>query len=98
MSQRVRIVAHIPKWTETDRRGKTRADTAQTHGPPPIVFRYVSYYTTLAEHAVLRSVQLDTESVSDVLNGWPHDHGPTNVGAMVKIPHTGDNESLDMCG
>ena len=23
--------------------------------------------------------------VSHVLNGWPHDHGPTNVGAMVKI-------------
>ena len=23
--------------------------------------------------------------LSDVLNGWPHDHGPTNVGAMVKI-------------
>ena len=25
-----------------------------------------------------------SQSVSDVLNGWPHDHGPTNVGAMVK--------------
>ena len=22
--------------------------------------------------------------LSDVLNGWPHDHGPTNAGAMVK--------------
>ena len=22
--------------------------------------------------------------VSDVLNGWPHDHLPTNIGAMVK--------------
>ena len=22
--------------------------------------------------------------VSDVVNGWPHDHGPTNVGAMIK--------------
>ena len=67
----------------------------------PLVFRYISYYTTLAEHAIHRvrrcpafnqagtylflSVQLDTcQSVSDVLNGWPHDHGPTNVGAMVK--------------
>ena len=64
----------------------------------PVVFRYLSYFTTLAEHAVhcLRrcpafgragtclflSVQLD---VSHLATGWPHDHGPTNVGAMVKI-------------
>ena len=62
----------------------------------PVVFRYLSYYTTLAEHAIHRlrqrlafgragtclfsSVQLEvTEST-----GWPHDHGPTNIGAMVK--------------
>ena len=25
------------------------------------------------------------ETVSDVPTGWPQDHGPTNVGAMVKM-------------
>ena len=25
------------------------------------------------------------ETISHPLNGWPHDHGPTNVGAMVTI-------------
>ena len=32
------------------------------------------------------AVQLDGESTSDPPTGWPHDHGPTNVGAMVKTP------------
>ena len=66
----------------------------------PIMFRYLSYSTTLAKHAVHRlrqcpafgragtclflSVQLDGESVSDILNVWTHDHGPTNVRAMLK--------------
>ena len=67
----------------------------------PVVFRYLSYSTTLSEHAVHRlrrcqafgragtclfpSVQLDGQWVSDPPTGWPHDHGPTNVRAMVKI-------------
>ena len=28
--------------------------------------------------------EIMSESVSDPPIGWPHDHGPTNVGAMVK--------------
>ena len=31
---------------------------------------------------------LFNEMVNDVLNGWPHDHGPTNVGAMIKTHKT----------
>ena len=30
------------------------------------------------------SVQLDDVSTSDPPTWWPHDHGPTNIGAMVK--------------
>ena len=35
---------------------KTRAETAQTYGPPPrhIGFKYLSYSTTIADHAVHR--------------------------------------------
>ena len=50
----------------------------------PVVFGYPSYSTTLSEHAVHRLRQLDGQSVSDPLTGWPHDRGPTNVRAMVK--------------
>ena len=63
----------------------------------PLGFRYLSYSTTLAEHAVHRLRQcrpsaglghvcsrLFNEMMSDLPTGWPHDHGPTNVGAMVK--------------
>ena len=62
----------------------------------PIVFRYLSYSTTLSEHAVhyirrcpafgrsgtylFSSVQLDGNPPA----GWPHDHGPTKIGAMIK--------------
>ena len=66
----------------------------------PVVFRYLSYSTTLAEYGfhwfiavpglrpawdmfvLVCSVNL---LLSDPPTGWPHDHGPTNVGAMVKI-------------
>ena len=66
----------------------------------PIMLRYISYSKTLAEHVVhglrrcpafvwagtclFSPVQLDDQSVSDPPTGWPHDHGPTNVEAMVK--------------
>ena len=56
----------------------------------PVVFRYLSYSTTLAEHAwpsaKMEHVcsRLFNEMMSDLPAGWPHDHGPTNVGAMVK--------------
>ena len=41
---------------------------------------------------------MSVSQCSDVLNGWPHDHDPTSVGAMVEIPHTGDTDSLEVCG
>ena len=56
----------------------------------PIVFRYLSYSTTLTEHGFHRlgrcpafgqAVQLE---VTDPLTGWPQDHGPSNIGPMVK--------------
>ena len=66
----------------------------------PVVLRYLSYSTMLAKHAVHRpwqcpafgragtclflSVQLDNQWVSHLLTGWGDDHGPTNVGDMVK--------------
>ena len=62
---------------------KTRANTAQTHGS-----RYISYNTTVADHR--RHLERWWPTF-----GWRHDHGPTNVRAMVKIFHTGDTESLD---
>ena len=62
-----------------------------------LVFRYLSYSTTLAEHAVIAyggawpsaglghvCSRLFSEMVTDPLNEWPHDHGATNVWAMVK--------------
>ena len=65
----------------------------------PVVFRYLSYSTTFAEddiHCLRRcpnygragtflflSVNMK-RSVSHVRTGWREDHGPTNVGAMVK--------------
>ena len=72
---------------------KTQGPTRHRPTAHPIVFRCISYFTTLTEHAVHRlrqcpafcqagtclfsSVQLE---VNDPLNGWPHDHGLTNVG------------------
>ena len=38
----------------------------------PVVFRYLSYSTIFAEHAI------------HSLRWWPHDHGPTNGRAMLK--------------
>ena len=65
-----------------------------------IVFRYLSYSTTLAKHAVqclrrcpafgragtclFSSVQWIYQWVSDLPTWWLHDHGLTNVVAMVK--------------
>ena len=56
----------------------------------PVMFRYLSYSTALAEHAVHRLRQCPAfgqagarlflsvcEMTPDLL-GWPHDHGPTN--------------------
>ena len=37
------------------------------------------------------------EVISHCSTGWPIDHGPTNVRAMVKIMLMGDTEYLDMC-
>ena len=57
----------------------------------PVVFRYLAYPTMLAEHAVhrLRRLGLLEWDMYVQFKGylpteWPHDHGPTNVRAMVK--------------
>ena len=63
----------------------------------PVVFTYLSYSTTFAEHAFVAYVsaqpsaglghvcsRLFNVSISHVPNEWPHDHGRINVGAMVK--------------
>ena len=87
----------VEEWWEVR---VTRADTAQTHGPLHSVYRSF-YSITLAEHAILcqqrcpafgqagtclfLSGQLDGKWVSHRPRGWPHDHGPFNVKAMVKI-------------
>ena len=34
--------------------------------------------------------------MNDVLNGWPHDHGPTNVGAMVKKEYPNGKKNLGL--
>ena len=66
------------------------------HGPTlhrpmahPVVFRYLSYSTMFAEHdnhqpgwdMFVLVCSLDAPYHP---NGWPHDHGPTNVEAIVK--------------
>ena len=70
---------------------KTLKQQGQTWHRPmahPWVFRYISYSTTLAEHAIhcLRHVcsRLFIEIPTTLHSGWQHYHGPTNVGAMVK--------------
>ena len=75
----------------------TRANTAQTHGPP------CSVYIPFLLHNACRTCRSSPtavpglrpawnifvlvcsmkQSVSEP-TGWPHDHGPTNIGAMVK--------------
>ena len=50
----------------------------------------VYYFTTLLQLQTLQtclfsSVQWIYQWVSYLPTGWPHDHGPTNAGAMVKI-------------
>ena len=67
----------------------------------PVVFRCLSYSTTLAEHAVHRlavvglpragtclfsAVQSDDQLVSHPPKGWPHDQGLTNLGPWEKHP------------
>ena len=75
----------------------------------PVMFRHISYTTTLAEHAVHRlrqspafgragtclflSVQLDDQSPT---NGWRKDNGPTNVGAMVKTTGVINNSTYTL--
>ena len=80
----------------------------------PVVFIDLSYSsTTLAEHAVHRPMvpglwpgwdmfvlvcSVRCALVSHLPTGWPHDHGPTNVRAMVKTIIRDDDEltpSLD---
>ena len=77
---------------------QTRADRAQTHGPPHSVqISFLLYNACRTYHSwptavpglwtvsdmfvLVCSVRL---SVNYILNGWPHDHGPTNVRAKVK--------------
>ena len=49
-----------------------------------------------ARTCLFLSVQQDiTESVSHGQNGWPHDHGPTNVRAMVKTNINQDQQNIN---
>ena len=91
--------------TNTRRHGQIKKQGPTRHRPiaHPVVLRYCSYSTTLAEHTVhglqrcLAFVRAGTclfLSVnmkwlpSHVLTGWRDDHGPTNVRAMVKTVNT----------
>ena len=81
------------KMTPAKRSSKTRANTAQTHGPPRSIYIYFLLHK-LAEYAVhpLRRCQAGTCLFSSVQlevgqsppNGCRQDHGPTNVRAMLK--------------
>ena len=51
-----------------------------------VVSRYLSFYTSVADHGMhICSCLFSEMSMSDGLKRWRHDHGPTNVGAMVNI-------------
>ena len=70
---------------------------AQTHGPTnPKYFLFChetvmrKSWDSLLLYSSCRPCRhvcscLFLEMMSHLLNGWPHDHGPTNVGAMVKM-------------
>ena len=79
---------------------KNKGPTRHRPMAHPIVFRNLSYFTTLAEHAIHRlrrcpafgqagtclfcSRLFNERLLSHIPTGWPHDHSPTNVEAMVK--------------
>ena len=45
-----------------------------------------TYYSTpVADLADMFLLVCTFETIAHPLNGWPHDHGPTNVGAKVQI-------------
>ena len=73
------------QWNEP-KQGPTR-HTPRAH---PVVFRYLSYSTTLAEHAVhrLRPGHVCSCLFNEMISQsdpewWRDDYGPTNDGAMV---------------
>ena len=42
-------------------------------------------------------IEMLSQSVNDVLNGWPHDHGPTKVGVIVKMELSHSAPSAETC-
>ena len=91
----VTLLTHTPPVCHPARFFKKQGPTRHRPMAHLVVFRYLSYSTMLAEHAIHRlrrclafdragtslfsAVQSDDQWVSHPPTEWPLDHGPTNV-------------------